>query len=489
MSQPKTSTSPMEFKKDLGVFSSTMMVAGTMIGSGIFIVSADIARTLGSPLLLVLVWVISGAMTVVAALSYGEMAGMMPEAGGQYVYLREAYNPLTGFLFGWTQFLVIQTGSIAAVGMAFAKFTAVFLPVLGEQTVVWTVLGREISAAHLVAIGSIVLLSGVNMLGIREGKVVQDVFTLMKVAALLILVVLGIAVVKSPDTLHLNTSVTWAAEWIRQDATGSWVREPLHGITVLAALGVAMVGALFASDAWYNITFAAGEVKDPKRTVPISLVAGTVIVSILYVVTNVVYTMLLPVTGSPVGTDVLSRGMQFPVADRVGTAAAWVLFGAPAEYIMAGLIMISTFGCNNGMILAGARVYFAMARDGLFFAPIGRLNRRAVPAVALAVQGLWASALCLSGSYGDLLDYVVFAVLIFYIVTIIGVFRLRAKDPTRERKFRAPGYPVLQIVYILVAGAIAVDLLIFKPSYTWPGLLIVLLGVPVYWAWKVKSSR
>lgn len=474
------------FKQGLGLLSSTMLVIGSMIGSGIFIVSADIARTVGSPGYLLLVWVITGGITLTAALSYGELAGMMPHAGGQYVYLREAYNPLIGFLYGWTLFLVIQTGTIAAVAVAFAKFTAVFFPVLGEKNILFSIFSVNISAAQILAILSIMALTLINTRGLHEGKIVQDIFTITKVGTILILILLGIFAGRNSNVFTKNF---WDASWTHV-ADGKIIStEPLSGLMLLAALGVAMVGSLFASDAWNNITFTAGEVINPKRNIPLSLAIGTGVVTLIYVSANVVYTLVLPTTGSPDMPDVIGRGIQFATSDRVATAAASVIFGTPAVYIMAALIMVSTFGCNNGLILAGARVYYAMARDGLFFKKTGTLNKKSVPGVALMVQGIWASLLCISGTYSDLLDYIIFAVLIFYILTIGGIYILRKKKPDAERPYKAFGYPFLPALYILLAGVISIDLLIFKPKYTWPGVIIVILGIPVYFIWKKISDK
>jgi len=477
-----------EFKHGLGLLDSTMIVIGSMIGSGIFIVSADIARTVGSPGVLLLVWLVTGVLTVIAALSYGELAGMMPHAGGQYVYLREAYNPLIGFLYGWTLFLVIQTGTIAAVAVAFAKFTAVLIPGLGERHVLLQIAGLKISAAQIVAIASIAVLTYVNTRGLREGKIVQNVFTITKTLALLGLIFLGVTIGRNAGAVQANLSHFWHATWTHM-AGGKIVSvEPLSGLMLLAVMGTAMVGSLFASVAWENVTFAAGEVVSPKRTIPLSLALGAGAVTLLYILANVAYILVLPVAGSPDAADVAGRGIQFAASDRVGTAAATMIFGDTAAVIMAVLIMISTFGCNNGLILAGARVYYAMARDGLFFRGAGVLNAKAVPATALVVQGIWASLLCLSGTYGQLLDYVVFAVLIFYILTVIGIFTLRRKQPNADRPYRAFGYPVIPAFYVICAAAIAVDLLVLKPAYTWPGMIIVLLGIPVYFLWRKRAK-
>ena len=478
-----------EFKRELRRLDSTMIVIGSMIGSGIFIVSADIARTVGGPGWLLVSWLVAGAITVVGALSYGELAGMMPRAGGQYVYLREAYNPLIAFLYGWTMFTVIQTGTIAAVAVAFAKFTAVLLPGLGEDVVLFDAGLFKITAARLVAIASIVALTAINRRGIHGGRLVQNAFTLTKTAALLGLIVLGLALCRNATAVAANFHDFWRASWTHALPGGGVAVEPLVGLALLGALGASMVGSLFAADAWNNITFTAGEVVEPRRTIPLSLALGTGTVVLLYLLANVAYIRMLPVGGTPGAGTILGRGIQFATSDRVGVAAATMLFGAPAAVFMAALIMVSTFGCNNGLILAGARVYWAMAKDGLFFARAGLLNRKAVPGAALIVQAVWASRLCLTGTYSNLLDYVVFAVLIFYILTVAGLFILRRTRPDAERPYRAFGYPVVPALYILAAAAIAVDLLILKPTYTWPGLGLVLLGVPVYFLWTRFGRR
>jgi APA family basic amino acid/polyamine antiporter len=481
-------TTSREFKHGLGLLDSTMIVIGSMIGSGIFIVSADIARNVGSPGMLLVVWLVTGIITVIGALSYGELAGMMPQAGGQYVYLREAYNPLIGFLYGWTLFLVIQAGTIAAVAVAFAKFTAVLMPGLSEKNVLLEIAGLKISAAQILAILSIAILTYVNTRGLREGKIVQNSFTITKTLALFGLILLGIIVGRNAGAIEANLSTFWDATWTHV-ADGKIVSvESLSGLMVFAAIGTAMVGSLFSSDAWNNITFTAGEVINPKRNIPLSLALGTGVVTLLYVLANVAYVLVLPVVGTPGASDVIGRGIQFAAADRVATATATMIFGDTAAIIMAVLIMVSTFGCNNGLILAGARVYYAMARDGVFFKGAGVLNEKAVPATALIVQAVWASLLCLSGTYSDLLDYVVFAVLIFYILTVIGIFILRKKQPNAERPYKAFGFPIIPALYVLCASAISVDLLIFKPTYTWPGMIIVLLGIPVYFIWRRRAK-
>ena len=476
------------FKQELRLFDSTMIVIGSMIGSGIFIVSADIARTVGSPGYLLLVWLITGIITVIAALSYGELAGMMPQAGGQYVYIREAYNPLIGFLYGWTLFLVIQTGTIAAVAVAFAKFTAVLIPWFGEKNILFSVMGLKISAAQLLAIVSIIILTYINANGIRNGKFVQDLFTVTKIVALAAIILLGILFAQNSSSISANFQQTWNATWTHVKDGKIISIDQLSGIMIFAAIGAAMVGSLFASIAWENITFTAGEVINPKRTIPLSLAFGTGIVTILYLFANVAYIFVLPVKGNPEGTTAIARGIQFASSDRVGTAAAVQAFGESAAIIMAILIMISTFGCNNGLILAGARVYYAMAKDKLFFKNVGLLNKKSVPGTALIIQAVWAGLLCLSGTYGNLLDYVVMAVLIFYIMTIAAVFVLRKKRPDVKRPYKTWGYPFVPAFYILIAAAICVDLLIFKPTFTWRGFIIVLIGIPVYFIWKYFSS-
>ncbi len=491
------------FQKRLNLFDSTAIVVGSMIGSGIFIVSADIARQVGSPGWLMMVWIITGFMTVFAALSYGELAGMFPKAGGQYVYLREAYNPLTGFLYGWTLFLVIQTGTIAAVAMAFAKFTGVLIPWVSES-VVWFSLKPvsfgpadlglfelrpfnlgfvKFGPSQLVAIGSIALLTWINSRGIREGKRVQNAFTSGKVILLSLFILAGLAFASHADVIRDNLANFW--EPVQEGPGGR--DTPLFGMTLVAAIGMAMVGSLFSSDAWNNITFTAGEVIHPRKNIPLSLFFGTLVVTVLYLLANLVYLSALPLKGDPNGADVASRGMQYALNDRLATASLSGLLGNSAVIIMAAFIMISTFGCNNGLILAGARVYYAMAADRLFFKKAGTLNAQGVPQTGLVIQGIWAGLLCLSGTYSQLLDYVVFAVLIFYALTIAGIFILRRNRPEAERPYRAFGYPVIPLLYIVLALTVMIILLIFKPEYTWPGLIIVILGIPVYFLWKKKK--
>jgi APA family basic amino acid/polyamine antiporter len=448
--------------KGLGLIDSTTLVMGSMIGSGIFIVSSDIARQVQSPGLLIVTWIVTAVLTMIAALSYGELAAAMPHAGGQYVYLRESFGPLSGFLFGWTMFLVIQTGTIAAVAVAFAKYTGVFLPWISTRHYLAGSGRVGVTTQQLLAIGVVVLLTAVNCRGIRTGAMVQNVFTLAKTAALLGLVGLGFLVGRNPQAVAANFTDFW--------------RHSGDFITVVRLVGVAMVGALFSSDAWNNVTFTAGEVRNPRRNLPLSLALGVGIVSLLYLGCNFVYLNVLPLDA-----------IQHAPEDRVATAAVAHMLGSSAVGIMAAAIMISTFGCANGLILAGARVYYAMALDRLFFRRAGVLEpRHHTPVFALVIQCLWACLLTLTGSYSDLLDYVVFAVLLFYILTIAGVFVLRRTRPDLDRPYRAFGYPFLPAVYIAAAAAIEILLLIYKPNYTFPGLGIVLLGVPVYWIWKPK---
>lgn len=451
-----------------------------MIGSGIFIVSADMARTLGSPGWLLVAWLITGFMTVTGALNFGELAAMMPKAGGTYVYLREAYNPLIGFLYGWTLFMVIQTGTIAAVAMAFGKFFGVIVPWINESNILMRLGPVKFSSVHLVAIGSLALLTWINSRGIRTGKHVQNTFTFTKVLILILLLLAGFIFAGS-DGMRANSEYFWEAASIDK-ATG--VVTPITGGMILVALAMAMVGSLFTCDAWSNVTFASAEVVNPKRTLPLSLFWGTLIAFTLFFLTNIVYIKVLPLRGMPDGAAALERGMAIATSDRLGTATISSIFGDYAGIVMAVFIVISTFGCNNGLILSGARVYYAMAADKLFFSQAGRLNERAVPGSGLWIQFAWASLLCLSGSYSQLLDYVVFAVLLFYVLTIVAIFILRIRKPDAERPYRAFGYPFIPALYILMASTIMIILLIYKPAFTWPGLIIVIIGIPVYFVWR-----
>jgi basic amino acid/polyamine antiporter, APA family len=495
-----------ELVKGLGLTSATMLVMGSMIGSGIFIVSAEIAREVGSPALLVAAWLVAGFMTVVAALSYGELAAMMPRAGGQYVYLREALGPLWGFLYGWTLFLVIQTGTIAAVGVAFGKFLGVFFPSISSSHWIlhfWRVpaipigpmvLGNMdvgLNTQNLIAILIVVLLSAVNVYGVKTGAMIQNIFTMAKASALAGLVILGIAVGRNPAALLANFHGNFwhNAGWSVRHAVQMGMGGPTAWVGVLTILAVAQVGSLFSADAWNNVTFTAGEVKNPSRNLPLSLALGTGSVIALYIACNFIYLNVLPLAGSAHGASILERGIQYATEDRVGTAVMTQMFGGTGGALMALAIMVSTFGCVNGLILAGARVYYAMAKDGLFFRKVARLHPKyKTPVTSLMVQMVWTCILCLSGSYGQLLDYIIFAVLVFYILTIFGLFVLRRTRPNAERPYRAVGYPVLPAVYIVMALFIDVVLLRYKPQFTWPGLIIVLVGVPVYYLWKVNAG-
>ncbi|HTQ58445.1 MAG TPA: amino acid permease [Bryobacteraceae bacterium] len=449
--------------KGLGLMDSTTLVVGSMIGSGIFIVSADIARQVNAPGLLLMTWIATAALTLIAALSYGELAAAMPQAGGQYVYLRESFGPLSGFLYGWTLFLVIQTGTIAAVAVGFAKFAGVFVPWISAQNHLIGSAKVGLTSQQLVGVTIVGLLTVVNMRGIRTGAVVQNIFTFAKTAALLGLIGIGFLAGRNAQTLTRNFHHFWGE--------GGWT---LHAVRLV---GVAMVGSLFSSDAWNNVTFTAGEVRNPRRNLPLSLAMGVGIVSLLYILANCVYLNVLPL-----------EGIQHAAEDRVATAAVRQILGPAGVQIMAVAIMVSCFGCVNGLILAGARVYYAMALDGVFFRRAAALGaRHHAPVFALAIQGVWAMVLTLSGSYSDLLDYVIFAVLVFYILTIAGIFVLRRTRPAMERPYKAFGYPVLPAIYIVAASAIEILLLAYKPNYTWPGLIIVLLGVPVYFIWRRKA--
>jgi APA family basic amino acid/polyamine antiporter len=471
-------------QKRVNLFDGISIVSGAMIGSGIFIVSADIARNVGAPGWLLVVWLITGILTIIGALSYGELASMMPHVGGQYVYLKEAYHPLIGFLFGWTTFLVIECGTIAAVAVAFAKFSGVLFPWVSENNILIQAGPLKIKSTMIIAIGMISFLTWLNTRGIVTGKTVQNFFSSTKVIALLGFVLIGFVATKNINSWEINKEVFWKASQVGQ---GNQVI-PLVGFSLIAAIGTALVGSLFSSDAWYSVTYLSGEVVNPKRNVPLSLFFGTLIVSVIYILTNYVYIKVLPLSGSPEGTDVLSRGIQYATDDRVATSAMSVVFGDYAAVIMAIFIMISTFGCNHGLIMAAPRVYYAMAKDRLFFRKIGELNKKGVPGFAIIIQGVWSILLCLSGTYGNLLDYVIFAVLIFFTLTILSIFILRVKRPDIPRPYKAFGYPVVPAIYILIVVAIMIILLIYKPNYTFPGLGIVILGIPVFFLWR-KYNR
>jgi APA family basic amino acid/polyamine antiporter len=464
-----------KLKHSLGLLDGTMIVAGSMIGSGIFIVSADIVRDVGSSGWLIAVWAITGFMTLTVALSYGELSSMFPKAGGQYVYLKESYNKLIAFLYGWSFFAVIQTGTIAAVGVAFSKFTAYLIKPLSEDNILYpfnyvadpkdTSWHFTISAAQLVAIVVIILLTYINTRGVKTGKIIQNTFTLTKIASLFGLIVFGFIMLK-PDVWHANWTDAWHIHQLNKDNT-------TVAYTIAAALGAiaaAMVGSIFSSDSWNNVTFVAGEMRNPKRDVALSLFFGTLIVTTIYILANIVYTGVLPL-----------HEIATADKDRVGVAAAQVIFGNAGTKIIAVMIMISTFGCNNGLILAGARVYYTMAKDGLFFKKTGTLNKAGVPQFGLWIQCLVAAVLCLSGKYGDLLDMISFVVVIFYVLTIIGIYILRKKRPDAERPYKAFGYPILPAIYVIMGLSFCTLLIIYKPQFTWPGLIIVLIGIPIYY--------
>ncbi|WP_291402712.1 amino acid permease [Daejeonella sp.] len=462
-----------EMKRELGLLDATLLVAGSMIGSGIFIVAADITRNVGSGGWLIAVWLITGLMTLIAALSYGELSAMFPKAGGQYVYLKEAYNPLVGFLYGWSFFAVIQTGTIAAVGVAFSKFTAYLWPQVSEDLILFSMGSFKISAAQVLAIATIILLTYINTKGVKGGKMIQTSFTLTKLFSLFGLIIFGFIMMK-PEIWTSNWENAWTMQKLSPDGS-------FQSLTIAAALGAvaaAMVGSIFSSDAWNNVTFIAGEVRNPKRNIGLSLFLGTMIVTIIYVLANLVYLAVLPL-----------EEIAYADKDRVAVAASSVIFGNIGTVIIALMIMVSTFGCNNGLILAGARVYHTMANDGLFFKKTASLNKHAVPEFGLWLQCLVASVLCLSGKYGDLLDMISFVVVIFYVLTILGIYILRVKNPEAERPYKAFGYPFLPALYILMGISFCILLIIYKPNFTWPGFIIVLTGVPIYYMWKAMDKK
>ena len=466
-------TTKTSFKPTLGLVDATMIVAGSMIGSGIFIVSSDITRHVGSAGWLIGVWLITGFMTIVAAVSYGELSGMYPKAGGQYVYLKEAYNPLAGFLYGWSFFSVIQTATIAAVAVAFSRYTAYLIPEVGEGNILLTIGKLKISAAQVLAIALIVFLTYTNTKGIKGGKIIQTTFTTVKLLSLFGLIILGFLLAKH-SFWDENWQTGWHAVQLEKGAdgnfnpNGSWF--PIGGAVLIGAIAASMVGSIFSSDAWNNVTFIAGEIKNPKKNIGLSLFLGTLIVTIIYVTANLMYLHVLPL-----------KEIAFPEGERVAVAASNSIFGSNGSIIIAVMIMISTFGCNNGLILAGARVYYTMAKDGLFFKKTGTLNKNAVPEFALWIQCAMASILCLSGGYNDLLDMIAFVVVLFYALTIIGIFVLRKKRPDVERPYKAFAYPVLPAIYILMALTFCVFLIIMKPLYAGIGLGIVLAGIPLYY--------
>lgn len=466
-------------KPTLNLLDTTLIVSGSMIGSGIFIVSTEMSRTVGSSGWLLLCWLLTGVLTLFAALSYGELAGMMPRAGGQYVYIKKAFGSLPAFTYGWTVFLVIQTGVIAAVAVAFAKYIGVFWPLFNEGNVLFQVGDKfKITYAQLLAIVSIAFLTFLNARGIKNGKAIQRVFTLAKLVALFGLIVIGLYAGMKNNIFGQNFTNAWQGYSITVDkATGAENILPLSGMAIWVAVGVAMIGSLFSSDAWNNVTFIAAEIREPHRNIPRGLMLGTFIVTVIYCLANVAYLCLLSV-----------NEIQHAPHERVGAAAMATIFsGNTAMYLMAGLIVISTFGCNNGLILAGARLFQAMSVDELFFKRAKENNSFGVPGYALVIQGVWASLLCLSGSYGDLLEYATFASLLFYMVTIAALFVLRKKEPEAPRPYKAWGYPVVPALYILLTLLICIDLVYNKPGNTGRGLIIVALGIPVYYLMKRRA--
>lgn len=469
------------FKPSLGLFDATMIVAGGMIGSGIFIVSSDITRNVGSAGWLIAVWLITGFMTITAAVSYGELSGMYPKAGGQYVYLKEAYNPLVAFLFGWSFFSVIQTATIAAVGVAFSRFTAYLIPAVGEQVILADLGFMKISAAQVLAIAMITFLTYTNTKGVKGGKIIQSVFTVTKLVSLFGLIIFGFLLVKN-GSWHENwqTGFTAMQDLGAKDASGvlkpvGWL--PISGAALVGAIAASMVGSIFSSDSWNNVTFIAGEIRNPQRNIGLSLFLGTLIVTLIYLSANLMYLHVLPI-----------QSIAYAENDRVAVTAANAIFGNAGTIVIAVMIMISTFGCNNGLILAGARVYYTMAKDGLFFRKTGELNKNAVPEYALWIQCIVASLLCLSGRYGDLLTMVSFVVVIFYVLTIIGIFILRKKQPELERPYKAFGYPVLPVIYVVLAICFCCGLVWASPTYSLWGLAITLLGIPLYYL-AVNNSK
>src|SRR5829696_2493675 len=473
-----------EFVKALTLTDATMLVAGSMIGSGIFIVSADIARQVSSPFWLMMAWLVAGLITVLGALSYGELAAMYPRAGGQYVFLRESMGPLMGFLYGWTLFIVIQTGTIAAVAVAFGRFLGVLWPAITPERYGWFpqmdvstpggMIELGLTPQRLVALITVWILTWINLRGVREGKLVQTTLTVVKTGALALLILLGFTIGRNADAIAANFSA------------GNFVGNVDITSAFMIAFGASLVGSLFSSDAWNNVTFAAAEVKNPQRNLPLALLMGTGLVSLLYILANVAYLHILPLEGVKDAATVVGRGIQFATQDRVGSAAAEMIFGAIGGTIMASAILISTFGCNNGLILSGARVYYAMARDGLFFRRAGTLNSNNVPAFALVLQLIWTAILCLTGTYGQLLNYVIFAALLFYAFTTAGLFILRAKRPDAPRPYRAVGYPVLPALYIVLCCAVMLLLLLSPTTRTESisGLVLVLVGIPVFYLWR-----
>ncbi|KAB1156515.1 APC family permease [Flavobacterium luteum] len=463
-----------QFKRELGLLDGTMLVVGSMIGSGIFIVSSDIARQVGSAGWLTMIWIISGLITMIAAISYGELSSMFPKAGGQYVYLREAYGKLIAFLYGWSFFAVIQTGTIAAVGVGFSKFAAYLFPPMSDENILFEIGNFKLNAAQIVSIITIFFLTYLNSRGVKKSKMMQTVLTIIKILSLFGLIIFGFLLAAKGDIWNANWSDMWTTKSFVKDSN-SWL--PISGVALISGISAAMVGSLFSSDAWVGVTFIAGEIKNPKRNVGLSLFLGTFIVTIIYVLTNLMYLAVIPF-------DEIATAKS----DRVAVVASQYIFGDIGTYIIAIMIMISTFACNNGLIMAGARVYYTMANDGLFFKKAAILNASSVPAWALWAQCIWASALCLTGKYGDLLDFVIIIVLIFYILTIYGIFILRKSMPNIERPYKAFGYPFLPMFYIIVASAISIALLFTKTSTCGWGVLIMLIGIPIYYISKPKDE-
>ncbi len=462
-------------KRELGLLDGTMLVVGSMIGSGIFIVSAGITQNIGSAGWLIAIWVVSALITITAAVSYGELSAMFPHAGGQYIYLKESYNKLIAFLYGWSFFSVIQTGTIAAVGVAFSKFTAYLIPSVSDTNILFELGSFQLNAAQLVSISTIIFLSYLNSKGVKNGKYIQTIFTITKIASLFGLIIFGFILAAKAEIWNANWSDAWNAQTFNKD-TNSWVA--ISGYTLVSAIAASMVGSLFSSDAWNGVTFISGEIKRPERNVGLSLFLGTLIVSVIYILANVMYVAVMPL-----------NDIAFAPSERVAVAASQHIFGATGTIVIAVMIMISTFGCNNGLIMAGSRVYYTMAKDGLFFKKAAELNKASVPGWGLWIQCIWASFLCLTGKYGDLLDYVMIIVIIFYILTIYGIFILRRKMPDMPRPYKAFAYPVLPALYIIVASAICVALLVDRTSTCGWGVLIMLAGIPVYYLTKPRGNK
>jgi APA family basic amino acid/polyamine antiporter len=483
-----------EIKKSLGLLDATFLVAGSMIGSGIFIVSSDMARDLGSSGWLLVTWLLTGVITLFGALSYGELAAMYPKAGGQFVYIKEAWGKLPSFLYGWTVFTVIQTGVIAAVGVAFGKFAGVFFPVLVDKTL-FQYADVQINGANFVGVATILILTVLNVRGIQYGKIVQALFTSSKLIALAILIIAGIVVGISSGYFTENFNDMWHATNTVKGADGTWTTTDLTSIGLMIVVSTTIINSLFSSDAWNNVTFIAGDIRNAERNLPRSLFLGTFIVTILYILANVAYLGLLPLKGTP-GAEhfvytrdaVKSTGIQFASAGRVGTSAAYMLFGNVANLLMAILIMISTFGCNNGLIMAGSRLFYAMSKEGLFFRKASTLNSKGVPAWAMWIQGIWAIALCFSGSYTILIKFATFGSMVFYIVTIAGLFKLRRTQPTLPRPYKAIGYPVIPFLYLIFATVICVSLTVFTFQDTFGSILLIVSGIPVYFLFFKKQA-